>query len=319
MKDELCPWVLAEKYDLILFDLDGTLVDRETWERLEGVNDWILAYSDSVLPVPEVAIITNQGGPACKDAGWGTHFPSYEETLIKVAVMSREFGAQMFGALAYQTKDGGWIAPVSLRPDSPGGVAIWLTGPGYDVQLSSSPSWRKPDMGMIRIAVNEWVFPPRVLVVGDRPEDAGAAKAAGVDFMWAWEFFERGIQRASFEDELAPYKELLARAKSKLAEDKEQLRLVALDAYLRGRAPKTQGHLQLRHKTEMAVEDEAALVDNLINLKHKGKPMVRLTVDKVLLRQWAEAQREAGHEESLANLGITLTDEYGLALISDPK
>lgn len=51
---------------------------------------------------------------------------------------------------------------------------------------------RKPNPGMIYVAAAELdIDLTKSFMVGDRPEDEGAAKAAGLEFMWAWQFFGR--------------------------------------------------------------------------------------------------------------------------------
>ena len=49
---------------------------------------------------------------------------------------------------------------------------------------------RKPNPGMILYCVAYFDIQDAVFI-GDRPEDEEAARRAGVDFMWAKEFFER--------------------------------------------------------------------------------------------------------------------------------
>lgn len=58
-------------------------------------------------------------------------------------------------------------------------------------------SFRKPEPGMLHLAMVNHTGGSRfaeVLFVGDRDEDQGAAQAAGVEFMWANEFFNGGFQ-----------------------------------------------------------------------------------------------------------------------------
>ena len=51
---------------------------------------------------------------------------------------------------------------------------------------------RKPAPGMLVMLMHEaQAEPEEVMFVGDRPEDAEAAKAAGVQFAWADDFFGR--------------------------------------------------------------------------------------------------------------------------------
>lgn len=51
---------------------------------------------------------------------------------------------------------------------------------------------RKPNAGMLLMArADHHLELSECLMVGDRPEDKGAADNAGVSFQWAWEFFGR--------------------------------------------------------------------------------------------------------------------------------
>lgn len=48
--------------------------------------------------------------------------------------------------------------------------------------------FRKPSPGMLQLAIDVH-SPDEVMYVGDRPEDEGAAGAAGISFMWAEEWW----------------------------------------------------------------------------------------------------------------------------------
>lgn len=61
---------------------------------------------------------------------------------------------------------------------------------GIMAEVSAHPTWRKPESGMIDTArQNETWGRAETLMVGDRPEDEQAARNAGVDFLWADDFF----------------------------------------------------------------------------------------------------------------------------------
>lgn len=68
-----------------------------------------------------------------------------------------------------------------LCPFHPQGKGGWQADNHYD---------RKPNPGMILDLADAYGFAlPQVVFIGDRPEDQGAAKNAGVQFVWAWDFF----------------------------------------------------------------------------------------------------------------------------------
>jgi HAD superfamily hydrolase (TIGR01662 family) len=160
------------KYRLIIFDADGTLIDRDSSEFLPGVEEWFKRSGHDHL----LAIATNQGGPACRDAGWGEKYPTLAEVEGKYGSLAEVLGAKLFMSLCFPVRGGGYIAPRGLPSDDP----------------RTLRSWRKPAPGMLIAAMIHYgVEPDDTLMVGDRPEDYLAAEAAGVDFHWAYQFFER--------------------------------------------------------------------------------------------------------------------------------
>lgn len=58
--------MIYPQYQLIMFDCDGTLTDFKSGEYLPNVESKI----DSLPGTIALAIVTNQGGPACRDMGW---------------------------------------------------------------------------------------------------------------------------------------------------------------------------------------------------------------------------------------------------------
>jgi len=84
--------------------------------------------------------------------------------------------ASLYIAYAYQTKKTRQWAPVPIE---------------YAGQPAWSRAWRKPNGGMIQQAMVEHdvTNPQRVLFVGDREEDQGAAMAVGTGFSLAHYFW----------------------------------------------------------------------------------------------------------------------------------
>lgn len=163
---------------LIIFDADGTLCDRDTGALLPDVAPVLaLLTHPGVRNRPALAIATNQGGPACRDAGWGTHFPALRDVEERYARLAEQFGARLYVALSFVTKQNEVILPHGLSPDDP----------------RARLDWRKPQPGMLLQAMEDaGVSPADTLMIGDRPEDQEAARAAGCAFIWAQGYFARG-------------------------------------------------------------------------------------------------------------------------------
>jgi HAD superfamily hydrolase (TIGR01662 family) len=155
-------------YQLYIFDLDGTLAERDSTRLLPGVAEWFAAHPDTLT-----AIATNQGGVACRLAGWGEQYPRKSSVSLRVHSVAQRFGIPQKRVLisyAYQSKAGDWL----------------IFGKG----ISWSQDWRKPAPGMLLAAMSRaGVAPHNTIMVGDRDEDRAAAEAAGCAFAWAEDFF----------------------------------------------------------------------------------------------------------------------------------
>ncbi|MCB0080218.1 MAG: HAD hydrolase-like protein [Caldilineaceae bacterium] len=168
-------------YKLLIFDVDGTLADMKTGELLPGVAEFF-----EMMPEWEerYAIATNQGGVALRywmeTDGFGEPavFPTEEAARAHVdgvvGKIGREFDVHI--CFAYQSKRTGKWAPMP----------------------SSGPEWeaenRKPNPGMLLAAMEAAgvTYGRDVLMIGDGDEDELAALRAGVTFVHADVFFERG-------------------------------------------------------------------------------------------------------------------------------
>ena len=156
---------MNEKYKLIIFDKDGTICGStnpkgppnklEEQTMLPGVVDICKKLVDSGI---HLAIASNQGGVSL---GYMTH--SRASDIVVAA--ARAIGAPLALFATY-------------HPDA-------------ELEDKRDLFDRKPNPGMLITAMVRFQsYPYQTLYVGDRPEDEQAAKNAGVDFMWAWEFFE---------------------------------------------------------------------------------------------------------------------------------
>jgi len=165
-------------FDLIIFDADGTLCDRETGDLLPGVVDYFELLR-AARNAPALAIVTNQGGPACAEQSWAKpgQFPTLADVEARYGALAERLGANLYMSLAYVTTGGSVLRPSAIGPDDP----------------RARLDWRKPAPGMLQQAMQEaGATPRRTLMIGDRPEDQQAAAAAGCYFQWAQKFFGRG-------------------------------------------------------------------------------------------------------------------------------
>jgi D-glycero-D-manno-heptose 1,7-bisphosphate phosphatase len=172
-----------QKTKLLLLDKDGTIVQSthgefvdEPWHQ-EPVHPGVAPSIDEAKKQGwEIKVCSNQGGVA---AG--------HKSLEKVFQEMR-FCLELFPSIseAYFCPDfdgnRGWYCwddcleehrILRLRSDAHN----WYPGMG------EFPSFRKPGAGMLLAAAG--LNYDRILFVGDRPEDLGAAQAAGCEFLWA--------------------------------------------------------------------------------------------------------------------------------------
>lgn len=170
----------GKEYGLIIFDADGTLIDRKTHEFLPGVEEKVLSLSC------HKAIATNQGGPACREQGWGDKYPSTVQVLRIYKGLADKLGAKLFICYLFITKDGMFVWPE-----------------GSLGKLDEDKEWfrRKPKPGMLLEAMAFFNVPAyRTLMVGDSPTDKEAAKNAHCAFMWAKDFFHVQTEREGVEE-----------------------------------------------------------------------------------------------------------------------
>jgi HAD superfamily hydrolase (TIGR01662 family) len=175
------------KYKLICFDIDGTLIDRDSTSLYPEVRKYFEdTFVDGDYPkddTPKIALVTNQGGPACHDADWpwSDKYPSLADVNSRLKMVVDEVSRAalhsplIYVAYAYKMKNGQVIYPDGIK------------------DYLKDENLRKPNPGMILRAMHfkKIKNPADVLMVGDRPEDRQAAEAAGVAFSWNFDFFGR--------------------------------------------------------------------------------------------------------------------------------
>lgn len=191
------------QYDLIIFDVDGTLVESFTDRLLPGRRAFFaaLALLGPVGVGPQIALASNQGGVGLRfwmeKEGWGdpAQYPTRAEAEERVYGVAREIGPlysfpAVYICFAYQASDGRWSPTPEEAYDRPG-------LPGLDPRWSVG--WRKPAPGMLLQAMEDAdVISERVLMVGDRDEDKLAAERAGCAFASADEFFAPYMTHGGF-------------------------------------------------------------------------------------------------------------------------
>jgi D-glycero-D-manno-heptose 1,7-bisphosphate phosphatase len=155
-------------YKLVISEADGTLVRTKSGETFrKSANDWkwlprrlqrIHSLIDSGIIV---AIATNQGGVAF---GY-MKSQDIQDELTRMCIEARVYPDRLYVCYSHPK--------ASLD------------------QYREDSDRRKPGPGMLWEAMNDAdILPEDTLMVGDRDEDEQAAKAAGVDFIHADEYFK---------------------------------------------------------------------------------------------------------------------------------
>lgn len=119
---------------LILLDADYTLLDvAQNFPLRPGVAA-ALARLKAQPNAPQLAIVTNQGGPACRAAGWdwSAKYPDLETIETRYNALAQELGLPLYLSLAYLTSQGETLLPPGVAKNDP----------------RANPSWRWPAAGM---------------------------------------------------------------------------------------------------------------------------------------------------------------------------
>lgn len=177
--------MIATKAKLIIFDIDGTLADRDTNQLLPGVVDFFEKAGREF----RFALASNQGGVGLRlwmeTEGFGEpeKFPTEALVQSRIAdLMNRlpplgDNDPIAYISYAYQSRTSGLWSPVPA---------------GKENDLEWLPRCRKPAPGLLIQAMNDArVMEQETLMVGDSTDDQGAAEAAGCHFEWAYTFFGR--------------------------------------------------------------------------------------------------------------------------------
>lgn len=164
-----------KQYDLYIFDVDGTIAERDTTDLLPGVTEWFAGNQTAV------AFATNQGGVGLRywmeAGGFGEpeKYPTEEQVMKRLRSIADRVSVSplnIYACFAYQSKSSGKWAP------SENDGLFW------------EHAWRKPEPWML-IHAMEMAGAESAVMIGDSDEDEAAARAAGIDFIHANEFFGR--------------------------------------------------------------------------------------------------------------------------------
>lgn len=168
---------------LVLFDRDYTLTipaSGATFPKSIDDQQWMPGRLERLRELREqgklTAIVSNQGG-----AAWGIFEPDAMCAFLEK--QCKESGINAFFACFHDTsekaKERAKIKGLTGNEDYQGYAALYR---GHHR--------RKPSPGMLLEAMDYFgVRPGETLMVGDRKEDEAAALAAGISFIWAWQYF----------------------------------------------------------------------------------------------------------------------------------
>lgn len=169
-----------KQYDLYIFDVDGTIAERDTTDLLPGVAEWFAGNQTAV------AFATNQGGVGLRywmeTARFGEpeKYPTAEVITARLESLAEKLQVKwenIYYSFAYQSKSSDNWSPV------PAGITEAMSPEWF-------PASRKPNPGMLLEAISDNRAKSAVMV-GDSEEDEAAARAAGIDFIHADDFFGR--------------------------------------------------------------------------------------------------------------------------------
>ena len=183
---------------LLILDKDGTIIETKSGNKfvnlpddqklIDGAGEAIARY---VSDGWDIAIASNQGGV---QAGYKSLDDAFAEMyfaldLIRDGLPSSNNSQIRGAAFCPSSGESAYLIRMHLGLEKP---FLHLSQCDYDF------SFRKPEPGMLLCLPEILSFDSReqyesTLMVGDRPEDEGAAKAAGMAFMSAeaWRIFAK--------------------------------------------------------------------------------------------------------------------------------
>lgn len=177
-------------YDLLIFDLDGTLIDSVP--DIAAALNWTLAQAG--LPTHDEAAITRMVGDGVAELITRAVGPAELERVTElVEHFRRRYIASPAAATRLFAKVPETLArfdgrPLAVATNKPGALArlildrLDLLHFFFRVVGEDDVARRKPDPeGTLLLCRTVGAAPSRTLLVGDSPIDAATAQAAGVD------------------------------------------------------------------------------------------------------------------------------------------
>jgi len=189
---------------LKIFDLDRTLVPFDSNALFPQAIEML---RECKRQGDSVAVVTNQGGPACRDAGWGDKYPRYGDVVKRINEVHYNIYdilgrfCVMYTSFLYQAKSGAYLVPNQFA-DFRDALA---NGSYSTLPEMIHPANRKPNSGHVVLAITDYLalhkvdgikvkisketnlpfffgLDNEVMFYGDSEDDRIAAQGAGIPF-----------------------------------------------------------------------------------------------------------------------------------------
>ena len=176
-------------YNLIIFDIDGTVQQKFSDELMPNVAEWFQWFKgippEHALYHCKLAFATNQGGVGLRmilerQGQDGSKYPTRDQVIDRMHALSHQLTGDQHAIMA--------VAALNYQDKYSGEWAI-----DYDPEQHFewwNPDFRKPAAGMLDFIMDvQGVSAADTIMVGDSEDDQNAANAAGIQFVWAKDFF----------------------------------------------------------------------------------------------------------------------------------
>jgi D-glycero-D-manno-heptose 1,7-bisphosphate phosphatase len=171
---------------LICFDVDGTLTATKSGATFRETADdwkWLPGRVEKCLELKQkgvaLALASNQGGVCFS---WSNF--TEDEIRAEIGKVAQTIGAAFVGICCSTPNEK--ALPQYRNPNDP----RRKPNPGMILEAIAYCNNSRAHMRRTTSYRGDLISLENVLFVGDRDEDEKAARAAGVRFVWAWEFFE---------------------------------------------------------------------------------------------------------------------------------
>ena len=183
-------------FTLIVFDLDGTLIDSRR-DLAESANEMLAGYGRAPLPVDEVAAMVGEGARllverACRAGGLADVPPDALARYLGIygrRLLNHTRAYPGIGDALAQLSATATLAVLTNKPTEPAErlVTYFKFVPAVSAVIGGDGAWpRKPDpSGLCALMTRFGASPGATCLVGDSWIDAATARRAGVAFCWA--------------------------------------------------------------------------------------------------------------------------------------